>query len=118
MSAIIASLPIRNIHTGVLSVALHEAGPLDGPPVFLMHGFPYDIHVYAEVAPLLAAQGCRVYVPYLRGFGPTRFLSEATPRSGEQAALGNDLRELMDALHVSKAVLAGYDWGGRPAWWS
>ena len=115
MSAIIASLPIRNIHTGVLSVALHEAGPLDGPPVFLMHGFPYDIHAYAEVAPLLAAQGCRVYVPYLRGFGPTRFLSEATPRSGEQAALGNDLRELMNALNVPKAVLAGYDWGGRAA---
>ena len=115
MSAIIASLPIRNIHTGVLSVALHEAGPPDGPPVFLMHGFPYDIHAYAQVVPLLAARGCRVYVPYLRGFGATRFLSDSTPRSGEQAALGNDLRELMDALHVSKAVLAGYDWGGRAA---
>ena len=115
MSAIIASLPTRNIQAGVLSVALHEAGPPDGPPVFLMHGFPYDIHAYAQVVPLLAARGCRVYVPYLRGFGATRFLSDSTPRSGEQAALGNDLRELMDALHVSKAVLAGYDWGGRAA---
>ncbi len=110
-----STLTTRNIHAGALSVALHEAGPADGPPVFLMHGFPYDIHAYAEVVPLLAAQGCRVYVPYLRGFGATRFLSDATPRSGEQAALGNDLRELMDALQVSKAVLAGYDWGGRAA---
>ena len=108
-------LPTRNIQAGALSVALHEAGPPDGPPVFLMHGFPYDIHAYAQVAPLLAAQGCRVYVPYLRGFGATQFLSGSTPRSGEQAALGNDLRELMDALNVSKAVLAGYDWGGRAA---
>lgn len=105
----------RNIQAGVLSVTLHEAGPPDGPPVFLMHGFPYDIHAYAQVVPLLAARGCRVYVPYLRGFGATRFLSDSTPRSGEQAALGNDLRELMDALHVSNAVLAGYDWGGRAA---
>ena len=106
-----------NLHTnaGVLNVALHAAGPIDGPPVFLMHGFPYDIHAYADVAPLLAAQGCRVYVPYLRGFGATRFLSSATPRSGEQAALGADLLALMDALNVPKAVLAGYDWGGRAA---
>jgi pimeloyl-ACP methyl ester carboxylesterase len=88
---------------------------VDGPPVFLMHGFPYDIHAYAEVAPLLAAQGCRVYVPFLRGFGATRFLSDATPRSGEQAALGADLLALMDALAVPRAVLAGYDWGGRAA---
>ena len=104
-----------HINAGVLNVALHAAGPIDGPPVFLMHGFPYDIHAYADVAPLLAAQGCRVYVPYLRGFGATRFLSSATPRSGEQAALGADLLELMDALNVPKAVLAGYDWGGRAA---
>lgn len=113
--SIIAALVTRNIQAGVLSVALHEAGPPDGPPVFLMHGFPYDIHAYAQVTPLLAAQGCRVYVPYLRGFGATGFLSDSTPRSGEQAALGNDLRELMDALNVPKAVLAGYDWGGRAA---
>jgi pimeloyl-ACP methyl ester carboxylesterase len=107
--------PLRHITAGVLDVALYEAGPVDGPPVFLMHGFPYDIHAYAEVAPLLAAQGCRVYVPFLRGFGATRILSDATPRSGEQAALGADLLALMDALAVPRAVLAGYDWGGRAA---
>ncbi|OOG47338.1 alpha/beta fold hydrolase [Polaromonas sp. A23] len=107
--------PLRQIKAGVLDVALYEAGPADGPPVFLMHGFPYDIHAYAEVAPLLAAQGCRVYVPYLRGYGATRFLSDTTPRSGEQAALGADLLALMDALAVPRAVLAGYDWGGRAA---
>ena len=107
--------PLRHITAGVLEVALYETGPADGPPVFLMHGFPYDIHAYAEVAPLLAAQGCRVYVPFLRGFGGTRFLDDATPRSGEQAALGADLLALMDALAVPRAVLAGYDWGGRAA---
>lgn len=107
--------PLRHITAGVLDVALYDAGPADGPPVFLMHGFPYDIHAYAEVAPLLAAKGCRVYVPYLRGYGGTRFLSDATPRSGEQAALGADLLALMDALAVPRAILAGYDWGGRAA---
>ncbi len=96
-------------------MALYEAGPANGAPVFLMHGFPYDIHTYAEVAPLLAAKGLRVYVPFLRGFGATKFLSDATPRSGEQAALGADLLALMDALNIPKAVLAGYDWGGRAA---
>jgi pimeloyl-ACP methyl ester carboxylesterase len=107
--------PLRQVKAGVLDVAVYEAGPVDGPPVFLMHGFPYDIHAYAEVAPLLAARGCRVYVPCLRGYGETRFLSDATPRSGEQAALGADLLALMDALAVPRAVLAGYDWGGRAA---
>ena len=107
--------PLRQVAAGVLDVALYEAGPVDGPPVFLMHGFPYDIHSYAEVAPLLAARGCRVYVPYLRGYGATRFLSDATPRSGEQAALGSDLLSLLDALAIPRAVLAGYDWGGRAA---
>ncbi len=107
--------PLRHVRAGVLDIALHQSGPADGPPVFLMHGFPYDIHAYAEVAPLLAAQGCRVHVPYLRGFGGTRFLSDATPRSGEQAALGADLLALLDALVVPQAVLAGYDWGGRAA---
>ena len=107
--------PLRHIQAGVLDVALYELGPADGAPVFLMHGFPYDIHAYVEVAPLLAARGCRVTVPYLRGFGPTRFLSDATPRSGEQAALGADLLALMDALAIPRAVLAGYDWGGRAA---
>ncbi len=107
--------PLRTVTAGVLAIAYHEAGPADGPPVFLMHGFPYDIHAYAEVAPLLAQAGCRVVVPYLRGFGPTRFLDAGTPRSGEQAALGADLLALMDALRVPRAVLAGYDWGGRAA---
>jgi pimeloyl-ACP methyl ester carboxylesterase len=107
--------PNRTINAGVLNIALHEAGPADGMPVFLMHGFPYDIHTYVDVVPLLVAQGCRVYVPYLRGFGPTKFLSDATPRSGEQAALGADLLALMNALDVKQATLAGYDWGGRAA---
>jgi len=107
--------PLRHITAGVLDIAYAESGPASGPPVFLMHGFPYDIHTYAEVAPLLAAAGCRVIVPYLRGFGPTRFLSAATPRSGEQAALGADLLALMDALAIPRALLAGYDWGGRAA---
>jgi pimeloyl-ACP methyl ester carboxylesterase len=105
--------PLEHVEAGVLAVAYHEAGPPDGPPVFLMHGFPYDVHAYADVAPRLAAAGCRVVVPYLRGYGPTRFLDAATPRSGEQAALGADLLALMDALAIPRAVLAGYDWGGR-----
>jgi pimeloyl-ACP methyl ester carboxylesterase len=107
--------PLRTIRAGVLEIAYFEAGPADGPPVLLMHGFPYDIHSYAEVAPMLAQAGCRVIVPYLRGYGGTRFLSPATPRSGEQAALGADLLALLDALAIPRAVLAGYDWGGRAA---
>lgn len=107
--------PLRTVQAGVLEVACHETGPATGAPVLLMHGFPYDVHAYAQVAPLLAAQGCRVIVPYLRGFGPTRFLHAATPRSGEQAALGADLLALLDALDIDRAVLAGYDWGGRAA---
>jgi len=106
---------LKKIQAGVLEIAYAESGPQDGPPVFLMHGFPYDVHAYAEVAPILSAAGCRVIVPYLRGFGPTRFLNPETPRSGEQAALGADLLALMDALAVPQAVLAGYDWGGRAA---
>jgi pimeloyl-ACP methyl ester carboxylesterase len=105
--------PLRTIEAGVLAVAYHESGPADGPPVFLMHGFPYDIHAYAEVVPVLVEAGCRVIVPYLRGYGATRFLDASTRRSGEQAALGADLLALMDALAVPRAVLAGYDWGGR-----
>jgi pimeloyl-ACP methyl ester carboxylesterase len=107
--------PVKKVNAGVLEVAYVEYGPPEGPPVMLMHGFPYDIHTYAEVAPLLAAQGCRVIVPYLRGYGETRFLRDDTPRSGEQAALGADLLALMDALNIGRAVLAGYDWGGRAA---
>jgi pimeloyl-ACP methyl ester carboxylesterase len=106
---------LKRIRTPVLEIAYEESGAADGAPVFLMHGWPYDPRCYdAVIAPLTAA-GARVIVPYLRGFGPTRFLDQATLRSGQQAALGNDLRELMDALSVDRAVLAGYDWGGRGA---
>lgn len=107
--------PLSTVRAGVLEVAYFSTGPIDGPPVLLMHGFPYDIHAYAEVAPQLAAAGCRVVVPYLRGYGGTRFLAAHTLRSGEQAALGADLLALMDALGIERAVLAGYDWGGRAA---
>ena len=106
---------IHSIDAGVLNIAYLESGPADGWPVLLMHGFPYDIHAYDAVAPALAAQGARVIVPYLRGFGPTRFLSAQTMRSGEQAALGADLLALLDALRIDSAYLAGYDWGGRAA---
>lgn len=107
--------PLRHVDAGVLHVAYYEAGPADGPAVLLLHGFPYDIHSYVDVAPQLAAKGCRVIVPYLRGYGPTRFRDQTTPRSGEQAALGADLMALMDALGIQRAVFAGYDWGGRAA---
>ena len=107
--------PLRHVDAGVLNVAYYEAGPDDGPVVVLLHGFPSDIHSYVDVAPLLAAQGCRVIVPYLRGYGPTRFLDGSTMRSGEQAAIGADLMALMDALSIPRAVFAGYDWGGRAA---
>jgi len=106
---------LRTIRAGALEIACFESGPVEGPPVLLMHGFPYDIHSYVDVAPMLADAGCRVIVPYLRGYGGTRFLSDATPRSGEQAALGADLLALLDALAIPRAVLAGYDWGGRAA---
>lgn len=105
----------HHIDAGVLNVGYADEGPADGPVVFLLHGFPYDIHAYAEVTPLLVEAGCRVIIPYLRGFGPTRFTDASTPRSGEQAALGADLLALMDALKIPSAVLAGYDWGGRAA---
>src|SRR5450759_4952515 len=107
--------PLRHVEAGVLDVAYYEEGPSDGPVVMLLHGFPYDIHSYVDVAPQLAARGCRAIVPYLRGYGPTRFRDPATPRSGEQAAIGADLIALMDALAVNRAVFAGYDWGGRAA---
>ena len=107
--------PLRQIDAGVLNIAYHEAGPAGGPVAILMHGFPYDIHAFVDVAPQLAAQGCRVIVPYLRGYGPTRFRDPSTPRSGEQAAMGADLMALMDALGIERAVFAGYDWGGRAA---
>jgi pimeloyl-ACP methyl ester carboxylesterase len=107
--------PLRHVDAGALDIAYYEAGPADGPVVMLLHGFPYDIHSYVDVAPLLAARGCRTIVPYLRGYGATRFRDTSTPRSGEQAAIGADLMALMDALAVQRAVFAGYDWGGRAA---
>jgi pimeloyl-ACP methyl ester carboxylesterase len=105
---------VKHIRTSVLDVAYEESGIAEGVAVFLLHGWPYDPRDYDTVIPLIAGR-CRIIVPYLRGFGPTRFLSGDTPRSGQQAALGNDLRELMDALSIERALLAGYDWGGRAA---
>jgi len=107
--------PLKHVEAGVLDIAYYEAGPADGIVAMLVHGFPYDIHSYVDVAPLLAARGIRVIVPYLRGYAPTRFLDAATMRSGEQAAIGADLIALMDALGIERAVVAGYDWGGRAA---
>lgn len=107
--------PLQYVDAGVLNIGYYEAGPADGPPAILLHGFPYDIHSYVDVAAQLAAQGCRVIVPYLRGFGATRFRDSATLRSGEQAALGADVIALMDALGIQRAVIAGHNWGGRTA---
>jgi len=107
--------PLKQIEAGVLSVGYAEAGPDDGPAVVLLHGWPYDIHSFAEVTPLLAAAGYRVIVPWLRGYGSTRFLSEATPRTGQQSALAVDTIALMDALGLSDAVIGGFDWGARTA---
>lgn len=106
---------MKHIVAGKLDVAYLEVGPLDGIPVILLHGFPYDVHAYDAVSMRLAAAGRRCIVPYLRGYGPTTFLSSQTPRSGQQAGLGADLVALMDALSVPSAVLAGFDWGGRAA---
>jgi pimeloyl-ACP methyl ester carboxylesterase len=106
---------LKNRKAGVLNVAFEDHGRPDGWPAVLLHGFPYDVHAYDAVAQRLVAKGARVIVPYLRGYGPTRFLSADTPRSGQQAALGADLLALLDALEIRSAVLAGYDWGGRAA---
>ena len=106
---------LKRIATGLLDIAYDEQGDADGWPVVLLHGFPYDIHAYGEVAPRLTSHGARVIVPYLRGYGPTRFLAPTTLRSGQQAALGADLLALLDALQIERAVLGGYDWGGRAA---
>jgi pimeloyl-ACP methyl ester carboxylesterase len=105
--------PLKQINAGVLQVGYAEAGPADGPAAILLHGWPYDIYSYVNVAPLLASAGYRVIVPYLRGYGTTRFLSHATPRNGQQSVLAVDLIALMDALKIEKAILAGYDWGAR-----
>ncbi|NKB60311.1 MAG: alpha/beta fold hydrolase [Alphaproteobacteria bacterium] len=106
---------IQTVTAGVLEIAYVEYGPADGWPCIMVHGFPYDVHAYAECAPTLADAGGRVIVPYMRGYGPTRFLSNDTPRSGEQAAFGADFIALMDALGIEKAIVGGYDWGGRAA---
>lgn len=106
---------LNNVRTSALEIAYEESGAADGIPVLLMHGFPYDPRTYDAMAPALVAAGCRVIVPYLRGYGPTRFLAPDTPRSGQQAALGNDLKELIDGIGAQRPVLAGYDWGGRAA---
>ena len=105
--------PLRRVDAGVLNIAYAELGPAGGPPIILLHGWPYDIHSYAEVAPLLAARGYRVIVPHLRGFGATRFLSDDAIRNGQQSALGLDVIALMDALKIERAVLGGFDWGAR-----
>ena len=106
---------MNTVQTPVLEIAYREAGPADGPVVILLHGWPSDVHDYDDVVPPLAAAGYRVLVPWLRGFGATRFLDDATPRSGQQAALGADVRDFMDALGIPSAILVGYDWGGRAA---
>ncbi len=106
---------VRQINAGVLSVGYAEAGPADGPAVLLLHGWPYDIHSFVDVAPLLAQAGYQVIVPYLRGYGTTRFLSSETARNGEPAALAVDIIDLMDALKIEKATIGGFDWGARTA---
>jgi pimeloyl-ACP methyl ester carboxylesterase len=106
---------LKTARTAELEIAYEESGPADGIPVLLMHGFPDDVRTWDGVVPGFAAVGCRVIVPYLRGYGPTRFLKPETPRSGQQAALGHDLLALLDALGIERAALAGYDWGGRGA---
>jgi len=106
---------LKHINAGLLNVAYAEAGPADGPPVILLHGWPYDIHSFVDVTPLLASAGYRVLVPYLRGYGATRFLSSESFRNGQPSALAPDVIEFMDALRIEKAVLAGFDWGARSA---
>jgi pimeloyl-ACP methyl ester carboxylesterase len=108
-------MDIEQIDAAELNIGYVDTGPADGPAVLLLHGWPYDIHAYAEVTPTLRARGCRVIVPYLRGYGTTRFLSEETPRNGEQVALAVDAISLMDALGIERATVAGFDWGSRTA---
>jgi pimeloyl-ACP methyl ester carboxylesterase len=110
-----ASFHIKQVKAGLLDVGYAEDGPPSGAPVLLLHGWPYDIHSFADVAPLLARAGYRVIVPYLRGYGSTRFLSDTAFRNGQPAAVARDAIALMDALHIQKAILAGFDWGGRTA---
>ena len=107
--------PLKQIDAGVLNVAYAEAGPADGPAVILLHGWPYDIHSFVDVTPMLASAGYRVLVPYLRGYGATRFLSDAAFRNGQPSALAVDVIDFMNALKIEKAILAGFDWGARSA---
>ncbi|AOE60242.1 alpha/beta hydrolase [Pseudomonas corrugata] len=107
--------PLKHVKAGLLDVSYAEVGPADGPVVILLHGWPYDIHSYTDVAPALAQKGYRVLIPYARGYGDTRFLSAKTVRNGQPAALASDLIDFMDALHIKQAVLGGYDWGARTA---
>jgi pimeloyl-ACP methyl ester carboxylesterase len=106
---------IRSVRTKALEIGYQESGPVDGVPIILLHGWPSDVHDWDVVSAQLAAEGNRILAPWLRGFGPTRFLDPTTPRSGQQAALGADVRDFMDALEIRQAVLVGYDWGGRGA---
>ncbi len=106
---------IKQVDAGVLNIGYAEAGPADGPPVILLHGWPYDIHSFADVTPLLVSAGYRVIVPHLRGFGTTTFLSTETIRNGQQSAVAVDIIALMDALKIGKAIIAGFDWGARTA---
>jgi pimeloyl-ACP methyl ester carboxylesterase len=106
---------IKQINAGLLDVGYAEAGPADGAPVILLHGWPYDIHSFVDVAPILAGAGYRVIVPYLRGYGSTRFLSERTVRNGQQAVVALDIIALMDALGIERAILGAFDWGARTA---
>jgi pimeloyl-ACP methyl ester carboxylesterase len=107
--------PLKQIDAGVLNVGYAEAGPANGAPVMLLHGWPYDIHSFVDVAPLLASAGYRVIVPYLRGYGTTRFLSSETARNGQQSVVAVDAIALMDALRIERAMIAGFDWGARTA---
>src|SRR6516162_3657771 len=107
--------PLKQIGAGVLNVGYAEAGPANGAPVILLHGWPYDIYSFVDVTPALAGAGYRVIVPYLRGYGTTRFLSSETPRNGQPSAVAVDMIALMDALKIEKPILAGFDWGGRTA---
>jgi pimeloyl-ACP methyl ester carboxylesterase len=107
--------PLKQIDAGLLNVGFAETGPASGPPVILLHGWPYDIYSFVDVAPLLGLAGYRVIVPYLRGYGTTRFLSKDTVRNGQPSALATDIIDLMDALKIDKAIIGGFDWGGRTA---